>query len=145
MKLTRRQSAHALLAQGVSLSQIKDRQPELAKAATAPPRKNTPREQPILNAILQMLRLHPKVAWVARINAGAYKTPDGRFIRFGFPGCPDVLGQMKDGRILMIEVKSEDGRVTPDQAHMIAVSRAHNGVAGIARSVEEAMAIVGAT
>ena len=142
MKLTRRQSAHALLAQGVSLSQIQDRQPELAKAATAPARKHAQREQPILNAILQMLRLHPKVAWVARINSGAYKTPDGRYIRFGFPGCPDVLGQMRDGRILMIEVKAHDGRVTPEQAHMISVSRAYNGVAGIARSVDEALEIV---
>lgn len=105
-------------------------------------RVNKKPEQGILNAVMQTLRLHQRVAWVARVNSGAYKTPDGRFIRFGFPGCPDILGQMKDGRILMIECKSEDGRVTDEQAYIIKRIRENNGIAGIARSVDDALALV---
>ena len=33
------------------------------------------------------------------MNSGAAKVGN-RFIRFGITGCPDVLGQMRDGRLL---------------------------------------------
>lgn len=107
-----------------------------------PVRRNQHPEQNVLNAVMAALRLHPKVAWVARVNSGAYKTPDGRFIRFGFPGCPDILGQMKDGRILMIECKSEVGRATEEQQAVITRVIANNGVAGVVRSVEDALRII---
>lgn len=100
-------------------------------------------EQGVLNSVLSLLRVHRKVAWAQRMNSGAYKTPDGRFIRFGFPGCPDIIGQMRDGRILMIECKSDDGRVTEDQRAVLAKVRQHGGCAGVARNVDDALAIVG--
>jgi len=118
-----------------------------ATAGAAEPkakRTNAQREQLVLNAVLQMLRVHPQVAWAARINSGAYKTPDGRFIRFGFPGCPDIIGQMKDGRILMIETKSALGKVTDEQNAMLCKVLRHGGCAGVARSVDDALAIVNA-
>ena len=105
-------------------------------------RTNAKPEQEVLNAVLSMLRVHPKVAWCARINSGAYKTPDGRFIRFGFVGCGDILGQMRDGRLLMMEVKAEHGRVTEDQEAMIAKVVGNRGLGGVVRSVDEALAIV---
>lgn len=107
-----------------------------------PKRTNAKPEQGILNAVLAMLRTHPKVAWAARINSGAYKTPDGRFIRFGFVGCPDILGQMRDGRILMIETKAPGKHPTEDQQAMLDKATKHNGLAGVARSVDDALAIV---
>ena len=55
--------------------------------------------------VLTAVRAHPLVAWCERMNSGAAKVGD-RFIRFGWPGCPDVLGQLKDGRLLGVEVKS---------------------------------------
>lgn len=117
--------------------------PTLAGAKEPGPRRhNAKPEQGVLNAVMQALRLHPKVAWIARMNSGAYKTPDGRFIRFGFPGCPDIIGQMKDGRIIMIECKADGGRVTEDQAFMVERCTQNNGVSGIARSIEDAIAIV---
>ena len=112
-------------------------------APPGPKRFNKHPEQGVLNAVMKMLRYHPKVAWVVRINSGAYKTPEGRFIRYGFVGCPDLLGQMRDGRILMIEVKAAKGRLTDDQEFMLAKCRANGGVSGVARSIEEALAIVG--
>jgi hypothetical protein len=99
-------------------------------------------EQAILNAVLTRLRAHPLVAWVVRINTGAYKTPDGRFIRFGFPGCPDLIGMMKTGAFLAIEIKSAAGQVTAEQRAVIDKVREHGGVAGVARSQAEAVRIV---
>jgi hypothetical protein len=96
----------------------------------------------VLNAVIKVLRLHPEVSWVARMNSGAYRMPDGRYVRFGFPGCPDILGQMCDGRLLAIEVKSSKGRLTDEQEFMLAKVRANNGVSGVARSIAEAVAIV---
>jgi hypothetical protein len=106
-------------------------------------RRNRHLEQGIQNSILKVLRLDRRVAWVARINTGAYKTPDGRFIRYGFPGCPDLIGQMRDGRLLAIECKADGGRLTADQAAALETIRANNGVCGVARSVEEALALLG--
>jgi VRR-NUC domain len=105
-------------------------------------RQNRHAEQGVLNAVLKVLRLHPKVSWVVRMNSGAYKMPDGRFVRFGFPGCPDVLGQMRDGRLLAIEVKAAKGRLTDEQEFVLAKVRANNGVSGVARSIEDAVEIV---
>lgn len=107
-----------------------------------PVRHNKHPEQDLQNAILARLRLHPAVAWLVRINSGAYKTPDGRFIRFGFPGCPDLLGQMRDGRILMLECKSDTGRLTDEQRAVLERATTNNGVAGVCRCVEDALAIV---
>lgn len=38
-----------------------------------------------------------------------------RFVRFGFKGCPDVLGQLKDGRLLGVEVKTKTRKLRPEQ------------------------------
>jgi hypothetical protein len=105
-------------------------------------RRNAHPEQGVVNAVMQVLRLHPKVAWRARMNSGAYKTPDGRFVRFGFPGCPDIIGQLRDGRILMLECKAEDGRVTEDQEAVLETCRENNGVCGVVRTIDDALAIL---
>ena len=59
-------------------------------------------ESAALVEVLKALRAHPAVVWCERMNSGAAKV-GGRFIRFGWPGCPDVLGQLKDGRLLAVE------------------------------------------
>jgi hypothetical protein len=107
-----------------------------------PKRTNAKPEAQVLNAVLLLLKTHPKVAWAARVNSGAYKTPDGRFIRFGFVGCPDILGQMKDGRLLAIETKAPGKHATDDQRAMLDKVTANNGRAGVARCVEDALRIV---
>lgn len=115
------------------------------KAGARPPgarRRYAAPERSVLNDVLKALRLHRAVAWVQRVNTGAYKTPDGRFIRFGFTGCPDILGQLRDGRILMVECKADAGRVSDDQAAVIAKVKQYGGCAGVARSIDDAIAIV---
>ena len=78
------------------------------------PRTNSRPEAAALVEVLKALRTHPAVAWAERMNSGA-ATVGGRFIRFGWPGCPDVLGQLKDGRFLGVEVKAAQGRTSPEQ------------------------------
>lgn len=68
------------------------------------PRTNDRPEAAALHEVLKALHAHPAVAWAERMNSGAVRV-GGRFIRFGWPGCPDLLGQLKDGRLLGVEVK----------------------------------------
>ncbi|GHU18689.1 hypothetical protein FACS189475_04580 [Betaproteobacteria bacterium] len=101
-----------------------------------------PREADIQSAILQALNVHPSVAWAERMNSGAGRLmyPGGKasqFIKFGFPGCPDVLGQLRDGRLLAIEVKRPSGKVSPEQQVFIEKASKHGAVAFVARSVSD--------
>ena len=47
---------------------------------------------------------------VTRPDIGAARISSW-FVRFGFKGCPDVLGQLKDGRLLGVEVKTKTGKL----------------------------------
>lgn len=108
------------------------------KQRAAPARRPGASESQVLSAVLNYLRRHPSVAWVERMQVGAYETED-RYIRYGFRGLSDIIGQMRDGRILCIEVKRErGGRVSDAQQAFIDRVRLHGGVAGVVRGIEEA-------
>ena len=62
-----------------------------------------------------------------------------RFIRFGWPGCPDVLGQLKDGRLLGVEVKAKTGRLRPEQTIFLERIRGAGGVAFVARDCRDVL------
>jgi hypothetical protein len=111
-------------------------------APVVPKRFNRHEEQGVLNAVLKVLSYHPNVAWCARFNTGGFKDARGQFVRFGFAGCSDILGQMVDGRFLALEVKAAKGRLTDDQEFFIAKVRANGGVSGVARSIADALKIV---
>ena len=102
------------------------------------PRTNSRPEAAALVEVLKALRTHPAVAWAERMNTGAAKV-EGRFIRFGFKGCPDVLGQLKDGRLLGVEVKAQAGRLRPEQALFLERIRCAGGVAFVARDLREGL------
>lgn len=79
---------------------------------------------------------------VWRQDTGAYKAPDGRLIRYGLcKGSSDVIGVAKDGRFLAVEVKTETGRVSPEQVAFLDAVRRAGGRAGVARSVADALSI----
>ena len=109
------------------------------------PRRFTPSEGSVQAAVLRYLRLDCRVAWVQRFNTGAHVTaetppsgkPKRRFIRYAFPGCADLLGQLRDGRFLAVEVKTRTGRVSPAQQAFLATVARHGGVALLARSIED--------
>ena len=100
-----------------------------------------PTEHQVQTAILRYLAVSPRVAWAQRINTGAVKiqAPGGkdRFVRYGFPGCSDIIGQLTDGRFLAVEVKSHSGRATDAQEAFLALVATHGGVAVLARSVDD--------
>lgn len=87
---------------------------------------------------MRYVRIHPRVAWVRRINTGAVKMHGARYLRFGFVGCSDIIGQLIDGRFLAIECKSSDGRLTEEQEDFLARVKRHGGVAGMVRSIDDA-------
>lgn len=107
-----------------------------------PPRTNSRPEAAALVEVLKALRTHPAVAWAERMNTGAAKVGN-RFIRFGWPGCPDALGQLKDGRFLAVEVKAKAGRLRPEQALFLARIRAAGGVAFVARDCRDVLREIG--
>ena len=98
-------------------------------------------ESIVLKAVLQFVSYHPRVAWAERMNTGAMSF-DQRFVRFGFVGCPDILGQMMDGRVLAIECKAPKGDLTMPQATFLARVERHGGISGVARSIDDAKRII---
>ena len=64
---------------------------------------------------------------------------EGRFVRFGFKGCPDVLGQLRDGRLLGVEVKAKAGRLRPEQADFLERIRGAGGVAFVASDLRDVL------
>ena len=52
---------------------------------------------------------------------------------------PDVLGQLKDGRLLGVEVKAQAGRLRPEQALFLERIRAAGGVAFMARDCRDVL------
>lgn len=85
-------------------------------------------------------------ATVFRANVGIFSTKDGRTVSTGLPkGFSDLFGFRKsDGRMFFIEVKNEKGRLRKEQLHFINTMKEQGAIAGVARSPEEALALVNA-
>lgn len=101
-----------------------------------PKRSNDRPEAAALVEVLKAIRAHPLVAWCERMNSGATRI-GARFVRFGFTGCPDVLGQLRDGRLLGVEVKAKAGRLRPEQAIFLERIRGAGGVGFVARDCRD--------
>lgn len=87
-----------------------------------------------------MLALAESGHMVFRANVGSFQMADGRWFDCGLPkGFSDLFGFTSDGRPFFIEVKAPTGRVRPEQRLFIDAMRAKGAVAGIARSVEDAL------
>lgn len=89
-----------------------------------------------------------------RIRAAIAALPDARVwrnnvgldqkrgVKYGLGrGSPDLVGIVA-GRFVGLEVKTATGRVRPEQTVWLDMIRRLGGVAGVARSVEDAMALV---
>jgi hypothetical protein len=102
------------------------------------------KETEIQRAILDYLIARGIFAW--RNNTGGMEVQGRhrrRFVRFGTPGAIDIIGVLPDGRFLAVEVKTPQGRVTDLQDTFLDSVRRNNGVAFVARSVDEAMERIG--
>ena len=129
--------------------------PQIELPIPPEPKKRAPRTTPsvepgeaeILRAILQLLRRHPRVALCWRQNSGTFaeRNRDGsvRYIRANTQrGMSDIMGTLRDGRALAIEVKSRTGKMRPGQEEFLAQIRAAGGVAGVCRSVDDAIKLL---
>ena len=110
---------------------------DLFGVETSPPKRNNDKpEAAALSEVLMALRAHPAVVWCERMNSGAAKVGN-RFIRFGFKGCPDVLGQLRDGRLLGVEVKAPKGKLRPEQAIFLERINTSGGIGFVARNCRD--------
>lgn len=116
-----------------------------------PPLKLAPVEIPeadVLSSVLTLLRIHRAVAWANRMNSGAgqFVYPDGsrsQFMRFGFKGMSDIFAQLNDGRFCAIECKRVGENTTDEQEQFLELVRAHNGVAFVARNIDDVIKVLG--
>ncbi len=98
---------------------------------------NKPLEADCMREVMMALKTHRLVAWCERQNTGAAKV-GGRFIKFGWKGCSDILGQLKYGRLLAVECKRlKGGKLSNDQLHFLEMVRCHGGVAFVATNLHD--------
>lgn len=103
---------------------------------------------------LIMLALSDAGVTIFRNNIGAYTTPDGHRIKYGLgnPGGSDLIGitpvtitenmvGQTVGVFTAVEVKTATGRVTPAQENFIRIIRESGGMAGVCRSVDDALGL----
>jgi hypothetical protein len=93
----------------------------------------------------RLLRINAGVAWqgsVLQHNRDLLVLADPRALRLAAPGVSDLIGWTEGGRFVAVEVKGPRGRVTDEQKAFIDLVRRSGGLAGVARSVEEATAIL---
>ena len=103
------------------------------------PAKSKPLEADSLREVMQALKTHELLAWWERQNTGAAKV-GGRFIKYGWIGCSDILGQLKDGRLLAVECKRpKGGKLSSDQLHFLDMVRNHGGVAFVATNLHDVL------
>lgn len=98
-------------------------------------------ETKLQGSILKAINKLPGcIAW--RNNVGVVERADGIPLRFGLaPGSSDIIGIYK-GKFLAIEVKTPTGRVTAEQSVFLATVKAHGGLAGVCRSLDDALKLL---
>lgn len=93
--------------------------------------------------ILKAYGAHPRLR-VWRQNTGAAMVK-GRMVRFGVPGCADILGVISpSGRFLAIECKKATGRQSEDQKRFERMVTSMGGLYVLARSVADVDAALAA-
>lgn len=92
---------------------------------------------------LIMLALSEAGCLIWRNNTGVLKNAAGIPIKFGLcVGSSDLIGIAPGGRFLAVEIKTPTGKPTPEQTRFLEAVRARGGIAGIARSPAEALALL---
>lgn len=98
-------------------------------------------EQEIQNKIILEVNKLGHRLW--RANAGKVQTKDNRIIKLFPKGFPDTVGFRKtDGKIIFIEVKTDKGRLRPEQEKFKTFIETQPVLYGVARSVDDAIKII---
>lgn len=82
---------------------------------------------------------------IFRANVGKVKMDNGGWFDTGLPkGFPDLFGFRKsDGKIFFIECKNETGKLRAEQKQFANTIKKWPVLYGVARSVDDALAIIG--
>ena len=82
---------------------------------------------------------------IFRANVGKVKMDNGGWFDTGLPrGFPDLFGFRKsDGKMFFIECKNETGRLRDDQKQFAKAISGEPVLYGVARSVDDALNIIG--
>lgn len=98
-------------------------------------------ENGIMNAI--MIAVSAEGHYIERNQSGVFYTKDGRPVRIGFNGRSDCSGfRRSDARAFFMEVKTKTGRATKEQLSFIAAMQKRGAIAGIVRSVADALLLL---
>lgn len=94
----------------------------------------------VRNLICSYLKAYGYFFWV-NDSVGIYDPIKKTFRRNNSPyrirGVADILGVLRGGRLLAIEVKAEKGRLSPEQKLFLDQVNAAGGKAFVARSIED--------
>ena len=77
-----------------------------------------------------------------RLNSGSVRVKRG-YLHLAPKGTPDLVVQLRDGRVGWVEVKTDEGKRTPEQAAFEVRARRDPCVYVLARSVNEALGGLG--
>lgn len=80
------------------------------------------------------------VVW--RQQVGTFMGPSGHPVKVGLEGQADLGGVLSTGRMLQIEVKAENGRLSEAQERWGAMVQRMNGLWLVARSADDAVRAV---
>jgi len=94
-------------------------------------------ETKIVADTLRVLQLHGVFCW--RNNSGVARI-DGRWVRFGAPGSPDIIGVLPGGRFLGVEVKTLVGKESDRQREFRERIESSGGVALVVHNTGEMLA-----
>ena len=141
------QASHDTLVAGLPKKRVRKDGVDIDKVHGTKRTIQPPLEKEIQRAILQALRLHPRVAFVGRFNRGVMQSSyQGRdsYTQFNtVPGFPDIHGMLKGGAAFYIEVKRPSwGKLDDKQRNFLGIIASNQGRCGVATSVDEAFAII---
>lgn len=111
-----------------------------AKNVNSSGRQTVVKEKAIENSILSFLKMKAIFCWKVE-SQGTYDAKKGIYRRKNsvhrMLGVADIIGILPCGRCFAIEVKSAVGRLSPHQKEFLEKIRLNNGIAFVARGIED--------
>ena len=95
-------------------------------------------ESRILYEVMRELGRHGAVY---RCNSGQVKMANGKYFHAMPKGFADILFIRADGKACFVETKTDRGKLSPEQTKFLERMRKLNCIAGVARSVHEALTL----
>lgn len=110
-----------------------------SKMTNSHPKSQT--EADLMRAI--MVALSAAGHQVFRANVGLFFTKDGRPVKSGLPvGFSDLFGFTVDGRPFFLEVKTETGKLRPEQRAFLVAMQNRGAIGEVVRSVDFSLEVL---